>query len=1548
MLALVKENNNKGMKTIFLGDSGQLEPVSKDPKLFLGKVSLEKSTELIEVKRQNLESPVLAVATAIRNKKKSIVLSESVPDFTVHKNAVTLKNKWLDDLAEGKNVVMISQINKVRIASNLQAREKLFGKDRGPIEDGEILISISNSDGARRNATESGVFNGETLGENRDKTYTLLNDGKPIKLYYGQYAELTIYVVKDELGNNIFLMPTGEQPSIYHSSFLFGMTPDQKRHNIDTLKSLGDEFISKNRKTGNYVMNKNTILAYYGYAITGHKSQGSQWENVYVQQDWDGRIRGVQKVNIRKWVYTAITRSSKSVDIYSNTSSKVTLDEVKNIASQVVDVKEETKLPKDRSWGSLLEVAKKIDSIKEDYKNVTIEEIQNVFENDLSQFELYLHQQLTSDSSGIDGMIDLDDDNMVQSLQGEFKEIASNLFAKIAELKRRKTSATSLNARNYIDSQITRLEDDIKKVTENATVATIRHVAMEQLKWAESILDRKTISTNELIDASNIVDVWSYSNSTRYVLSDAQAENKNNPTRKVLEEIGAAAAALETSLASKRLSFAKDQVKIISNETIVNPGESILMLDPENVYITNMIGLTDFQNPLIRTFDSILKDINRAASDNALSDQKELEEKMKEFKAELDRLGLDESILLQKDSEGNLTGHVVSQFSDKYYKDTAALRRKLTKELESIINLNTSDHSKKQKRLNAWQKYFAESRRMELVIDIRFWEVEGHTTKEAKSTEEYVKFLQNELGESAANVLIEQAKEKVRIYKLELQAYENKLAADIADGVLQPLIGRTLSETVDLMIQAWKRRNDPSLYIAHRENPSEINLDSGKYGWKRTIKVPRKNFNNGEYYNNDFKTIESSSVLSSFYAYYTNKLAEYKSYIPEIDEHQLSSNFFPIVEKDIVETYIREGSMAALKKSFKKFGIYSFLFHSDVETLKGQSVETAAQRDVDGNIMPQIPRRFIHDNIEINERSFDIERVLTMFGAMAHNYKAKAAAEPTINLLHRVISDAVETIEDNRGQAKTRPGSSKKIFKKATPEEIMEAVQYARDGMLYGKVREEIKKTSLELPGNLSFDTRKKYKRSKELRKQYKELEEKLNTGEITQEEFDVQEKAMEKEFKGLNIKAFSWNKLMRGLLNYTQLKQLGWNWTAGIANVGFGILASNIHAAGEEDYTAKNLRTAFKLILKSTMSSGPSKAANVMRRLGVLFEMRDAEYGTGRAATKSRFKLLGKLGAMQIQQSTEFVVQGLSGIAKMLNTEVIDLNGNKRNLYEAFDENGDWNTAEFGVQKEWSYENLTYKTRNKYTNFRNSVIEMNKKLHGNYDPNSLVKFKSKDWRLLLTIFRTWMFEGFNTRLSREVKNNQLGRSTKGRYRTYMDIGILNSIKTLFRIQINNLTGGKLEIDGIKNNLDLINMRKNLKEIHMYLTLYGLGLMLKGLAGEEDDEDQRKFTIMYNLLDRIKKDILFYTKFDTFTDLLNNITPVMKTLTDIVKFNEGFKAWMLKEDYRGDHPAWKALKLFPGLNQIPKTNALMEKFYDQAYGYDDYIMDNYFEEDYLE
>jgi exodeoxyribonuclease-5 len=48
----------------------------------------------------------------------------------------------------------------------------------------------------------------------------------------------------------------------------------------------------------------------YGYAITCHKAQGSQWGNVLVyDQSW------IAREHRRKWLYTALTRASESVTV---------------------------------------------------------------------------------------------------------------------------------------------------------------------------------------------------------------------------------------------------------------------------------------------------------------------------------------------------------------------------------------------------------------------------------------------------------------------------------------------------------------------------------------------------------------------------------------------------------------------------------------------------------------------------------------------------------------------------------------------------------------------------------------------------------------------------------------------------------------------------------------------------------------------------------------------------------------------------------------------------------------------------------------------------------------------------------------------------------------------------------------------------------------------------------------------------------------------------------------------------------------------------------
>lgn len=46
----------------------------------------------------------------------------------------------------------------------------------------------------------------------------------------------------------------------------------------------------------------------YGYALTVHKSQGSQWNNTLLLDEWYGRDR-------RQWLYTAITRAAERIDI---------------------------------------------------------------------------------------------------------------------------------------------------------------------------------------------------------------------------------------------------------------------------------------------------------------------------------------------------------------------------------------------------------------------------------------------------------------------------------------------------------------------------------------------------------------------------------------------------------------------------------------------------------------------------------------------------------------------------------------------------------------------------------------------------------------------------------------------------------------------------------------------------------------------------------------------------------------------------------------------------------------------------------------------------------------------------------------------------------------------------------------------------------------------------------------------------------------------------------------------------------------------------------
>ena len=72
-----------------------------------------------------------------------------------------------------------------------------------------------------------------------------------------------------------------------------------------------------------------TLIATYGYAITGHKSQGSQWDNVYVNQ-------GNERNWGPRWMYTAITRAANKLTIKK--SKFATLITPKQMKSKIDEV----------------------------------------------------------------------------------------------------------------------------------------------------------------------------------------------------------------------------------------------------------------------------------------------------------------------------------------------------------------------------------------------------------------------------------------------------------------------------------------------------------------------------------------------------------------------------------------------------------------------------------------------------------------------------------------------------------------------------------------------------------------------------------------------------------------------------------------------------------------------------------------------------------------------------------------------------------------------------------------------------------------------------------------------------------------------------------------------------------------------------------------------------------------------------------------------------------------------------------------------------------
>jgi exodeoxyribonuclease-5 len=295
-----------GLNLVFIGDSFQLPPVEKElnkKDFSVFRIDAHFRVDMTEVVRQALDSPIIRASMEIRDFSSNLeCLGREIPCI-LERDLISHAVKTFEN-----GGAIICHKNATRQLINSKVRESL-NKDPERAEKGEPLLVLFN------NYTIE-VYNGELV--TLDTTPQLLVP--------------KMIPVRDRITNvsmNMFYYQSsirtafGVQKVIFADKELFGKSAEIS---MKAIRHTGQD-ISVNLKvkeiseaSGGYVSNYEkkmikpdaVLNANFGYALTVHKAQGSQWPTVFVLLE--NTIKPFTDFG-RRFIYTAITRAVSEVKV---------------------------------------------------------------------------------------------------------------------------------------------------------------------------------------------------------------------------------------------------------------------------------------------------------------------------------------------------------------------------------------------------------------------------------------------------------------------------------------------------------------------------------------------------------------------------------------------------------------------------------------------------------------------------------------------------------------------------------------------------------------------------------------------------------------------------------------------------------------------------------------------------------------------------------------------------------------------------------------------------------------------------------------------------------------------------------------------------------------------------------------------------------------------------------------------------------------------------------------------------------------------------------
>ncbi|RAR48954.1 ATP-dependent DNA helicase [Flavobacterium lacus] len=307
--------SGENCKMILLGDTAQLPPVHMDVSPALNIETLLSyynkevlHIELDEVMRQEENSGILFNATLLREVLKEQFIDSFQFNIKGFKDIVRLTDGY--DIQDAINTAyskdgmeetaFIVRTNKRANQYNQQIRNTILFRE-SDLSAGDFMMVVKNNYFWLKETDEAGfIANGDII--------EVLEIHKIQELYGFKFAKVKIRMVdypNQKPFETILLLDTITSVS---PSLTYEESNRLYQEVLQDYENEGPKYKQVQKVKENEYFN--ALQVKFSYAITCHKSQGGQWNTVFVEQPY--LPEGVDRDYIR-WLYTAITRAKEKL-----------------------------------------------------------------------------------------------------------------------------------------------------------------------------------------------------------------------------------------------------------------------------------------------------------------------------------------------------------------------------------------------------------------------------------------------------------------------------------------------------------------------------------------------------------------------------------------------------------------------------------------------------------------------------------------------------------------------------------------------------------------------------------------------------------------------------------------------------------------------------------------------------------------------------------------------------------------------------------------------------------------------------------------------------------------------------------------------------------------------------------------------------------------------------------------------------------------------------------------------------------------------------------